>query len=95
MLWGASVGYLRAPEGSLGSRAFEEGGSAGAAMAEAFYYGVAEVEGGGDDGDLTEKPRPGRCGAVARSNKLGWLSSRLISGGDVDDYCRGRGSGRA
>jgi len=28
------------------------------------FYGGAEVEGGGDDGDVTEKPRPGRCGAV-------------------------------
>jgi len=48
----------------LGSRAFEEGWrSRGAATAEAFYGG-AEAEGGGGDGDVTEKPRPGRCGAV-------------------------------
>lgn len=41
-------------------------------MAEAFYGGAEEE--GTDDGDATEKPRPGRCGAARRGgNKLGSL----------------------
>lgn len=86
-----SVRYQRAPQGSLGSRAFEEGehwrGD------DRGFYGGAEVEGGGDDGDVTEKPRTGRCGAAASSNKLGSLS-RLAAETSMINLFQ-RGSGRA
>lgn len=59
---GVSARYQRAPEGSSwGSRAFE-GGRRWPRLLRGLRGGGRE-EGTGD-GDVTEKPRPGRCGAV-------------------------------